>query len=182
MTDILFVDIDETLTTTISGSPFKQHPRDVKAIPCADRAITKFKNKGYTIIGVSNQGGCSTLDPKTGKPYKTIQDTCDEMLFTLSFFPEIDSILFCPDMEGKLLWLVKFPKFSTNVVPSNKALIGTFRKPECGMINYILQQQPKRIFKANHLMVGDRPEDATCAVNAGIDFIAAQTWRMEYGK
>lgn len=44
---ILFCDIDGTLTETISGATFKQHSRDVKIIPGADKAIAHFVSRGY---------------------------------------------------------------------------------------------------------------------------------------
>jgi D-glycero-D-manno-heptose 1,7-bisphosphate phosphatase len=59
MVKILFVDVDGTLTETLSGHTFKQHPRDVKIIEGADRAIAHFACLEWTIIGVSNQGGVS---------------------------------------------------------------------------------------------------------------------------
>ena len=36
--------------------------------------------------------------------------------------------------------------------------------------------------KEDILMVGDRPEDAECAQNAGINFIDAKLWRENVGQ
>ncbi len=80
-TKILFVDIDGTLTETISGHAFKQHPQDVKVIEGVQSAIAYFISKGWMVIGVSNQGGIA-------KGFKTLAATVDEMIFTLSLIPD----------------------------------------------------------------------------------------------
>lgn len=94
MTKILFLDIDGTLTETISGADFKQHPEDVKIIEGAYWAIAHFHSSGWTCIGVSNQGGVA-------KGFKSLEATIQEMQFTLGLIPELELILFCPDFEGE---------------------------------------------------------------------------------
>ena len=97
--NILFVDIDGTLTTTKSGSPFKSSPDDIRPIAGSQKAITHFANRGYRIFGISNQGGCETINKETGKPFKSVDDAIAEMQNTLLFYSEIESIYFCPDMS-----------------------------------------------------------------------------------
>lgn len=96
---ILFVDIDGTLTETISGHAFKQNPQDVKIIGGADQAIIHFAKLGWHIIGISNQGGIAS-------GHKTLEATFQEFEFTLDLFPDLRDIYFCPDFEGQKLFVV----------------------------------------------------------------------------
>ena len=57
MTKLLLVDCDGTIRKPITRNQFIQHPRDQKIIAGARCAIAHFHNRGYTIIGITNQGG-----------------------------------------------------------------------------------------------------------------------------
>jgi D-glycero-D-manno-heptose 1,7-bisphosphate phosphatase len=176
--NILFVDIDGTLTTTKSGKPFKQSPDDIKPLPGSQKAITHFANRGYKIYGVSNQGGCDTINKVTGTPFKSIDDAIKEMQNTLVLFPEIDTIFFCPAMDGQKLCVVTK---STSEVLDNDSQedFASFRKPATGMIKIAFPTF--RVNKSQSLFVGDREEDRQCAATAGIPFMEADMWRFEYG-
>lgn len=76
----IFFDIDGTLTTTISGEIFKQHPEDVKVLPGIKEAIAHYKALRWQFIGTSNQGGVAA-------GFKSIDDTVAEMQFTLELLP-----------------------------------------------------------------------------------------------
>lgn len=174
---LLFCDIDGTLTETISGATFKQHPNDVKVIEGAREAIAYFQSQGWTIVGISNQGGCSAINPATGKPHKSIEDAVNEMQFTLSLLPQIECILLCPDFEGNQLVYVDEEKH----IELSRTFEDSYRKPGIGMIQYIrLNIAPLGDKVEECIMVGDRPEDQQCAANAGIKFIAADIWRNQY--
>ncbi|MBD2364496.1 HAD-IIIA family hydrolase [Anabaena minutissima FACHB-250] len=170
MAKLLFVDVDGTLTETISGETFKQHPKDIKIIEGADKAIAYFADKEYTILGVSNQGGVASN-------FKTIAATIEEMQFTLHLLPELQLIYFCPDFEGKVLW---------SVSRSGAAEVDTFglsscRKPNPGMIEYVAKNYAEVDLKLSWL-IGDRPEDEQAAANAGINFCPADMWRDRFRK
>jgi D-glycero-D-manno-heptose 1,7-bisphosphate phosphatase len=99
MTKLLLVDGDGTIRKPITRNQFIQNPRDQKIIAGATDAIAQFHNQGYTIIGISNQGGVAM-------GYKSLEDTIAEQLYTLELLPQISCIYFCPDLEGKHCWLV----------------------------------------------------------------------------
>jgi histidinol phosphatase-like enzyme len=189
---LLFCNIDDTLTTTNSGHKFKQSSTDVLPLASAVKQIKWYANNDYKIYGVSNQGGCSTINPRTKQPFKTIEDTIAEMQYTLGLFPELDHILFCPAMDGKRLYKV----FGTgeNDYVDLSALINIFpcgfRKPSKGMalacmssaiVNYgdnptSCTDYKNQIDFQLSLFVGDRDEDRECAVNAGIPFLLSNEW------
>ncbi|WP_099068907.1 HAD hydrolase-like protein [Nostoc linckia] len=184
MVKILFLDIDGTATETLSGHTFKQHPQDVKVMEGADKAVSHFHNQGWTIIGISNQGGCAAINPDTGKPRKSIEDTITEMQFTLQLFPKINCIYFCPDFDGNLIYRVFYQSYTASerhlyLDPStNKPFYQSFRKPGAGMLQKAAHDLELSL--ENSWMVGDRPEDEQCAINAGINFCPADVWRDRF--
>jgi hypothetical protein len=99
MTKLLLVDCDGTIRKPITRNLFIQHPRDQKIIKGAAEAIAHFHAQGYTIIGITNQGGVAM-------GYKSLEDAIAEQLYTLELLPQILCIYFCPDLEGKYCWLV----------------------------------------------------------------------------
>lgn len=176
---MLFVDIDGTLTETISGHPFKQHPQDVKIIEGADKAVAHFAKLGWHIVGISNQGGCAAINPETGKPRKTIEATIAEMQFTLGLLPQLTAIYFCPDFEGNDCWRVS-PLDAYEISDRETQLIGEFRKPNAGMLKLAKLFVEDSEDVEEMMMIGDRPEDEQAAVNAGINFCPANVWRDRF--
>lgn len=166
---ILFVDVDGTLTDTKSGEPFKQDAQDIKVIPSVEEALTYYQEDGYTIIGISNQGG-------VGAGYKENQQAIEEMQNTITLLPQIERIFFCPDSYGVQLYCVTPKKYTKIVVPKH---ISSCRKPGCGMVEYALEDLPENFICGvdTALMVGDRVEDMECAGNAKIEFMWASQWR-----
>jgi D-glycero-D-manno-heptose 1,7-bisphosphate phosphatase len=189
--NILFVDIDGTLTTTKSGYSFKKSPDDIKPLPGSQKAITNFANRGYKIFGVSNQGGCDTINKATGKPFKTVDDTIQEMRNTIKLYPEICSIYFCPSMKGSSYVAVENWEDQEGLVTKcDKHPFGTnatYRKPSDGIVReieaifVILYGVEYPFNKPQSLFVGDRDEDKQCAENANIPFMWASDWRFKYG-
>ncbi|MEH2152087.1 polynucleotide kinase [Nostoc sp.] len=178
--NILFVDIDGTLTETISGHAFKQSPVDVKIIKGADKAIAHFADLGWLIVGVSNQGGCAAINPETGKPRKTIEDTIAEMQFTLDLLPQLTAIYFCPDFEGNDCWRVSSLD-AYKISDRETQFLGEFRKPDAGMLKLAkLFVEDGGEDAEQMIMVGDRPEDEQAAANANINFCPAQVWRDRF--
>ena len=70
------------------------------------RSHAHHKAQGYTIIGVTNQGGCDTINRDTGKPLKSLEDAIAEQQYTLSLIPQMEAIYFCPSMKGLTCWKV----------------------------------------------------------------------------
>lgn len=165
---ILFCDIDGTLTETISGNAFKQHPQDVKIIEGADRAIAHFHGQGWLIIGISNQGGIE-------KGFKSIVTAIEEMAYTLSLFPQLAKIYFCADFKGKEVYFVDRLECDRILLPENFI---SCRKPSPGMIKHVLNALVTPI--EDIWLVGDRLEDEQAAINAGINFCPADMWRNRF--
>lgn len=162
-------------TQTISGEAFKQHPRDVKVIEGAASAIACFAERGYHIVGISNQGGIE-------KGFKTLAATIEEFEYTMELFPQLHHIYFCPDMAGgNDCTLVSRGELPLEVGFLEEQLVGRYRKPNPGMIELVLlefQDEGKEIGEC--WMVGDRLEDKACATAANVNFCPAHIWRKRF--
>jgi D-glycero-D-manno-heptose 1,7-bisphosphate phosphatase len=172
MTKLLLVDCDGTIRKPLSRNQFIQYPRDQKIIAGATDAIAHFHNRGYLIIGISNQGGVAM-------GYKSLEDTIAEQLYTIKLLPQLLNIYFCPDLEGKHCWGVS--KEIDDARPIHTAWAarwaGTFRKPQPGMIYAAILNHHGEGKPEDCLYVGDRTEDFQAAAAAGINFMWAEEWR-----
>jgi len=176
MKKILFCDLDGTLRTTLSGETFAKHPRDYKIIPGTASKLNQLITKGWKIHGISNQGGVNA-------GHKSIEDCVHEMFYAMDLFPQLYSILFCPDYEGQKCLEVQrmniyHIKNLQNVSREFPVLIGSYRKPKAGMLEIILKRENMRPpFDSDELlMVGDRPEDERAANAIGAPFMWADDW------
>ena len=176
MTKLLLVDCDGTIREPLSGAKFISHPRDQRIMAGADKAIAHYHKQGWTIVGISNQAGIAA-------GYKSIEDAIAEQQYTLSLFPEMTAIFFCPDFEGQhccLVGIVEKPR-AIHLADWAADLIGTFRKPDPGMINAALRMT-NILLAARHesWFVGARAEDEQAAAAAGINYLDAAIWRSRF--
>jgi D-glycero-D-manno-heptose 1,7-bisphosphate phosphatase len=172
---LLICDIDGTLTGTKSGNPFKESPKDVIALPGAVEAIANLSSRGFICVGASNQGGIEA-------GHKSLEDTIAEMRHTLELLPQLTAIYFCPDFKGQHCWLVAREGESPIHTAWASPFVGTFRKPNAGMLraailNHCGDKKPKDCW-----MIGDRPEDEEAADSAGVSFMAADIFRDRFTK
>jgi D-glycero-D-manno-heptose 1,7-bisphosphate phosphatase len=151
----LLLDIDGTVRESKSSKTFIEGLSDIKLIDGIEEVIWKYKNDGYLIIGISNQGGVAY-------GYKTVQQVNREFTAMCILFQNdpFDDIYMCPFMEGG------------SIHPFNHRSM--MRKPSIGMLAIAEDNMYKKYNKVidwdKSLLVGDRPEDEQCAANAGIQF------------
>jgi len=162
MADILFCDVDGTLTGTVSSATFKSNPRDLLVLPGVENALAHYAKEGYLIVGISNEG-------RVGAGHKKLEAAFEEKQYTSLLLPQLEAIYFCPDFAGQVLCRADHDTAIEVKVESGK--YSSFRKPGAGMIEYCLSLYGGDAGKC--LMVGDRPEDEKAASAAGINFIAA---------
>lgn len=170
---ILCVDLDGTVRQSKSGKDFIKDENDIEAIPGMTELLWKYKDEGYLICGVSNQGGVAF-------GYKTHAQNMNELTKTAKLFErEVKQI--SKKINGKENKPYFEQPFITikcsyyhpegTVEPyCHKSLI---RKPHYGMLVLIELEMFDQGFIVdwdNSLFVGDRPEDKQCAEGAGIKF------------
>ena len=172
MNKILFLNVDNAVTTTISGKPFKQHSKDVAVLPGTTAALDYFKSAGWLILGISNQTGVEAS-------YESLAEVKAEMQFTIELLPQIASIYLCPDFHGFHCWRIEYE----NYIPSlfDSPYKGYYRKPSPGILFYAYNfenccDNPEDFMK-DCCMVGNNAEDKETARNAGCSFLDAESFR-----
>jgi D-glycero-D-manno-heptose 1,7-bisphosphate phosphatase len=155
----LCLDLDGTIRYSKRG-PFIHKPEDIVLFDGTEDVIWGFRDKGYLILGVTNQGGVAYGLKKPGDVDDEIEATL--RLFERNPFDVIKASLLHP--EGR-------------VEPyKHRSLL---RKPDIGMLAlYEAEFFAKGVVIDwdNSIFVGDRPEDEECAGRAGIEFI----WAHEF--
>ncbi|MCF7910884.1 MAG: HAD-IIIA family hydrolase [Candidatus Cloacimonetes bacterium] len=155
----LFLDLDDTIRYSKSGG-FVSSPEDIALFEDVEEIIWNYKNEGFLICGITNQGGVAF-------GHKTIADNEAELQQTRSLFDHdpFDMIMSCYSMPGG------------KVQPYNHRSL--LRKPDIGMlVQCELQafQEGIIIDWTKSIMVGDRDTDELCAGNAGIPFYWADSF------
>ena len=149
----LCLDLDGTIRYSKSGK-FINNPADIALYDNVETALWSYRDDGWLIFGVSNQGGVAFN-------IKTPQQASAEIDATMKLFDRnpFHIVKDCWHHPG-----------GSNPVFAHRSL---FRKPDIGM----LAMCEFEAFNAGlivdwdkSLMVGDRPEDEECAKRAAIGF------------
>lgn len=178
----LFLDLDGTVREATDGK-FIQTPKGQRIMAGVHEALAFHKAQGYTIIGITNQGGCDTINRDTGKPLKSIEDAIAEQEYTLFLISQLECIYFCPDMKGFISYRVTrnhVTKVSDHKESNGEFLEDKFkfRKPGAGMIFKASIDFGVDLTKS--WMIGDRVEDEKAAIAASVNFMWADIWHMRF--
>lgn len=173
---LIFLDKDGTLVEPASGSQFIKNPTDQKLLPSVAGRIAELKAMGATLVIASNQGGVAA-------GHKSLEAAISEMQFCLKLLPDVEYAFFCPDFEGTQCFYVhqsnvdaspKLVGWEAHKAVASMDLIGTFRKPQPGMLQAAQRLYPMLAAEA---MIGDSADDRNAAAAADIAFIDAEAWR-----
>jgi D-glycero-D-manno-heptose 1,7-bisphosphate phosphatase len=161
---VLYLDLDGTVRKSVDEiGRFVNGPEDVEVFEEVPMLLARYRELGYRICGVTNQGGVAlghlSLDDMHAALHETMRQSGDAF----------DRIMTC----------IHHP----SAADPELAVCGC-RKPRIGMLVMAalnLGMEHRDEFYPSHLalMVGDRPEDEECARNAGIAFRWAADWRRE---
>ena len=161
---VLYLDLDGTVRKGKDElGRFVNSAADVELFPRMVERLLSYKQKGWRIVGVTNQGGIATGMCSFEDAQAAIMRT-QELAHGL-----FDLIYMCqhhPDAHDPE-WRVCF-----------------CRKPKIGMLVMAATELGRRHHGELYpphisLMVGDREEDRQCAENAGVPFMWAADWRNE---
>lgn len=157
---VLYLDLDGTVRHGFDElGKFVNGPSDVFVFPEAVAAIKEYKNNGWKIAGVTNQGGIALR-------HQSMEDAVAACLRTNDL---------CERLFDKIAICRHHPNAHDPTMASCWC-----RKPKIGMLIECardLAGVDGMCPPSAALMVGDRPEDQQCAENAGIRFIWAKDWR-----
>lgn len=159
---VLYLDLDGTVRHGFDElGRFVNCAADVKVFPEVPGILKRYREAGWKIVGVTNQGGIAL-------GHVSIEDVREAVMETNAQCGNaFDRIMVCqhhPDAEG--------PEYAACWC----------RKPKYGSViegaHALKEQYPDGIFPPHlALFVGDRPEDQRCADGIGIDFQWAVEWR-----
>ena len=198
MTKLLLIDLDGTARRTVSGQICPTYAKDQVLYPAFKYRCEALQHDGWTIVGITNQGGCEAINHETGKPYKSREQAEAECKYFLDLARWCDRVYMCPNGKGsdrdevyrvsRSGWL--WPKYWTvhehNGDHPNFQTSG-YRKPKSGMVELAIRDQQDiewfearklgirerdaDIIEINALMVGDMESDRICAKNANIPYL-----------
>ena len=141
----IILDYDGTIRKTKSGARYPSKPEDIEILPHRTEVLKKYQEKGYILLGVSNQSFVAKGD-----------FTIDELLECFTYTHELLGIdfeyLYCPHPA--------FPQ------------ICYCRKPMPGMgVEFI---EKHKLDHSQCIMVGDMKVDNTFANRCGFQFVHAE--------
>jgi D-glycero-D-manno-heptose 1,7-bisphosphate phosphatase len=159
---VLYCDIDGTIRWGKDElGRFVNTADDVRVFDGVADLLWRYKKLGWRIVGVSNQGGIAL-------GYMPIKVCADAMMETHRQTHHA---------FDKLAWCSHHP------AAENPEMAHCWcRKPRPGLVIEsalaLAEQHAGEIYPPHMgLFVGDRPEDAACAENAGLPFMGADVWR-----
>ena len=150
----LCLDLDGTIQHSNSGAKFITGPADVALYPDVEAKLWEYRNEGYLIAGITNQGGVAY-------GFKTAQGFQDELDALMTQFDSNPFHCVCRCYSHE----------NGTVEPYNHRSL--LRKPGIGMLAVIEAEAVIRGYTIdwdNSILVGDMEDDRQCAENAGIAF------------
>lgn len=158
---LALVDLDGTIREPVSDNKFINTPEDQRLILFVNQTLRRLNEEGYSIYGVSNQGGV-----KAG--HKTRQDTVREMRITLSLCPYINRIYYAiydhevwcvtrtlPFLDPLPIWLNTFSRYritTGDMGEDPKYLLGGYRKSNPGMLRMAIADWCNKYKLLDHLI------------------------------
>lgn len=166
MTNLIILDKDGTIVKSISGSKYPGF-QDQRLIFGVKERILHHVEAGDILAIASNQGGIS-------KGHKSLDEAIAEFLEVFQLIPPIKVACFCPDYEGQILHQLwpdgRFDTLNLENFPNFRP----FRKPEAGMLEYLMFLFQERYSQV--LFVGDMNSDEQAAVAAGVNYLDVKEW------
>lgn len=172
---VLYLDLDGTVRFGLDElGRFVNGPDDVTVFPGVPELLASFKDAGWRIAGVSNQGGIALGHVSREAVEEAMMRTQELCGFAF------DKIVFCPhhpdadDPEMAVCWCRK-PKAGLLIETANVLAIQSMVR--LGLWAGTTERYPPHMA----LMVGDRDEDRGAAAAANVRFMEAHVWRALSG-
>ncbi len=161
---VLYIDLDGTVRHGFDElGRFVNVAADVKVFPEVPAIMKRYRDAGWKIVGITNQGGIAL-------GHLTIHDAHAAVMETQKQSGDaFDRIMLCQHHPE-----AKDPEYA----------VCCCRKPKYGNViegaHALKEIYPDGIFPLHlALFVGDRPEDQKCAEGVGIEFQWAADWRKD---
>jgi histidinol-phosphate phosphatase family protein len=160
---VLYLDLDGTVRKGFDElGRFVNSWKDVEVFPEVPQLMKSYKDKGWRIVAISNQGGISLGHMS--------METCAKAM--------LETQKQCFNLFDKMLWCMHHPE-----AKDPEFAICWCRKPRAGLVveaAILLGKQFPEYYPPHlALFVGDRPEDKGCAEAANIKFMDSKEWRKQ---
>jgi D-glycero-D-manno-heptose 1,7-bisphosphate phosphatase len=133
--------------TLMEDVPYIRDPASVRLFPGVPEALRRLRDAGFRIVMVTNQSGI-------GRGWSTMEDFArvQDSFFNLAGQDLFDAVYMCPDGPDQ---------------PSER------RKPAPGMVFEAARDLSLDLNRS--WLIGDKPSDIECGVNAGVRAIQVRT-------
>lgn len=162
-TPILFIDLDGTVRKGIKElGGFVNGPSDVELFDGVYEILRSYKERGWKIVAISNQGGIALGHVTDSDVARAMQETSR----------------LCGNLFDGMLWCPHHP----NAIKDDPANDCICRKPNIANVVRAfttLANQGIYSYPSACLFVGDMEDDERCASNAHIPFMWANDWRQQ---
>lgn len=143
----LLLDYDGTLRITSSGEKYPRSPKDVVILKGRQSKLDEYLNRGYILLGVSNQSGI-------GSDEVSEEAVVESFEYTNSLLNHKIDYRYCPHRAG----------------PG-----GCYcRKPQVGLGALLIEQY--KLLPSSCIFVGDQTTDASFAKRCGFQYQNADTF------
>ena len=161
-TPVLYLDLDGTVRHGHEElGRFVNGPDDVRAFPGMAQRLLRYREAGWRIAAVSNQGGIALGYVTRMAVYDAVDETHRQCGYVF------DVAVVCPhhpDAQDEFLRACWCRKPAHGLLVEAAAILG--------------KKNPREHYPPSlALMVGDRAEDEGCARAAGVQFMWAADWR-----
>jgi HAD superfamily hydrolase (TIGR01662 family) len=143
----LILDYDDTLRSTGTGK-FPRSLEEIKILPGRKEKLQEYKDKGYLLLGVSNQSGIFKKEITEAQAIQFFKYTNELLGHDIDF-------TYCPHQAGG---------------PTGVSCY--CRKPHVG--NMVLLIEKYKLNRHECIFVGDQKTDESCAERAGMKFFYAK--------
>jgi D-glycero-D-manno-heptose 1,7-bisphosphate phosphatase len=161
---ILFLDIDGTVRKSVEElGRYVNGPEDVEVYPEVPEILEAYRNAGWRIVGVTNQGGIALGYTTVEQVVAALSETQKQTGMRWDF---IGVCRHHPDAKGGL---------ETTSCWCRKPLVGLLWQA----VDVLHEKHGEAYPPARSLMVGDMDSDRQCAFNATVPFMWADVWRRD---
>jgi D-glycero-D-manno-heptose 1,7-bisphosphate phosphatase len=152
----LCLDFDGTIRYSKTGS-FINHPDDIILFPSVEEKIWEYRNEGYLIFGITNQGGVAF-------GFKSVEDIEKQNQRTVDLFEKDPFHIIQVSYAHEKGRVAKYKYRSLLRKPSYGMLV--LCEIKARELGYIVDWD-------SSIFVGDWDDDKYCAETAGVEFILA---------
>lgn len=164
--NLILWNIGQTLVETKSGSEFPEDNQDLALIPGVKDKLEILETKGWSQVGVSNQGGVTAINPITRNPWITLDDMLARQRLILNkIAPQLKIIYATTHWANDGIFCYRVSRTRLAIERGNPP----YRMPGIGMLAAALNRYARRRSQ-RIIFVGDLEENREAAEFLNIEY------------